>query len=65
MKKTVKLLRIISTLDPKYGGPSRAIIDNSLYLKSKGIEVDIVTNDPNDSKFYMIIVKKISIRQKK
>ncbi len=52
MKKTVKLLRIISTLDPKYGGPSRAIIDNSLYLKSKGIEVDIVTNDPNDSKFY-------------
>jgi glycosyltransferase involved in cell wall biosynthesis len=52
MKNTVKLLRIISTLDPKYGGPAGAIIDNSLYLKSKGIRVDIVTNDCENSNFY-------------
>ena len=52
MNNTVKLLRIISTLDPKFGGPSRAIIDNSLYLQSKGIIVDIVTNDLADTKFY-------------
>ena len=52
MRDTVKLLRIISTLNPKYGGPSSAIIDNSLYLKSKGIKVDIITNDPKSSNFY-------------
>ena len=52
MKYNVKLLRIISTLNPKYGGPSSAIIDNSLYLKSKGIKVDIITNDPKNSNFY-------------
>ena len=52
MKNRVRLLRIISTLNPKYGGPSKAIIDNSLYLKTKGIKVDIITNDPFGSKFY-------------
>ena len=52
MANSVKLLRIISTLDPKYGGPSKAIIDNSLYLVSKGIKVDIITNDLKNSYFY-------------
>ena len=52
MKNTIKLLRIISSLNPKYGGPAAAIIDNSLYLKSKGIRVDIVTNDCENSNFY-------------
>ena len=52
MPNSVKLLRIISTLDPKYGGPSKAIIDNSLYLVSKGIKVDIITNDLKNSNFY-------------
>tara|TARA_B100001741_G_scaffold313722_1_gene321379 strand:+ start:510 stop:1658 length:1149 start_codon:yes stop_codon:yes gene_type:complete len=52
MPNSVKLLRIISTLDPKYGGPSKAIIDNSLYLVSKGIKVDIITNDLRNSNFY-------------
>ncbi len=52
MANSVKLLRIISTLDPRYGGPSKAIIDNSLYLVSKGIKVDIITNDLKNSNFY-------------
>ena len=52
MKNNIRLLRIISTLDPRYGGPSRSIVDSSLSLASKGIEVDIVTNDPPESKFY-------------
>ena len=55
MANSVKLLRIISTLDPRYGGPSKAIIDNSLYLVSKGIKVDIITNDLKNSNFYKIV----------
>lgn len=52
MKNNIKLLRIISTLDPRYGGPSRSIVDSSVSLVMKGIKVDIVTNDPPGSKFY-------------
>lgn len=48
----MRILRIISTLNPEFGGPGVAIIDNSLELIKNGIEVDIATNDPKNSKFY-------------
>ena len=51
-KKKVKILRIISTLNPRYGGPSRAIIDSSMVLQKKGIKVDILTCDNEKEVFF-------------
>ena len=45
MKKRIRILRIIHSLNPIYGGPQNAIIDNSLSLIQNGIEVDILTSD--------------------
>ncbi len=61
-KKKVKILRIISTLNPKYGGPSRAIIDSSIVLQKKGIKVDILTCDNEKEVFFKS--KKIKIINK-
>ena len=43
MKKSIKILRIIPTIDPMYGGPSKTIIDTSLKMANKGFEIDILT----------------------
>ena len=43
MKNNLKILRIIQTLDPKWGGPAHAIIDSSIILQKKGFDVDILT----------------------
>ena len=61
-KKKVNILRIISTLNPKYGGPSRAIIDSSIVLQKKGIKVDILTCDNEKEVFFKS--KKIKIINK-
>ena len=45
MNKKTKILRIIQTLDKSYGGPSNAIIDNTLALVKSGFKVDILTYD--------------------
>lgn len=45
MRQKIKVLRIINTLDSKFGGPSVAIIDSSKILARNGFIVDIVTND--------------------
>ena len=47
MKKNYKkkVLRIIATLNPEYGGPINAIIHSSQALIKKGIKVDILTCD--------------------
>ena len=45
MKKKIKILRIIHSLNPIYGGPQNTIIDNSLSLIQNGIKVDILTSD--------------------
>ena len=42
MKHRCKVLRIIPTLDPKYGGPAATIIDSSLLLYKDGLKVDII-----------------------
>ena len=52
MKKKIKILRIISSLNPKYGGPSKTIIDSSLSLIKEGFKVDILTNDLKKSNFF-------------
>ncbi|RPG55684.1 MAG: glycosyltransferase [Flavobacteriales bacterium TMED235] len=50
MKKKIKILRIIHSLDPKWGGPPNAIIDHSKYLINLGLEVDILVNDEIEKK---------------
>ena len=55
MKHRCKVLRIIPTLDPKYGGPAATIIDSSLLLYKDGFKVDILTADEENSNF----IKKI------
>ena len=49
MKKKIKILRIIPSLDPRYGGPSKTIIESSLMLIKKGFEVHILTGEQKDS----------------
>ena len=51
MKKKIRILRIISSLDPKYGGPSKTIIDSSVTLNKQGFKVDILTSDNENSIF--------------
>ena len=51
MKRKLKILRIIPSLDPKYGGPSKATIDSSMILIKQGFEVHILTTDRVEKKF--------------
>jgi glycosyltransferase involved in cell wall biosynthesis len=62
VKKKIRILRIISSLDPKYGGPSKTIIDSSVTLNKQGFKVDILTNDNENSIFFKS--KKINIINK-
>src|SRR6056300_1753777 len=50
-KKKLKILRIISSLNPKYGGPSKTIINSSISLMKEGFKVDILTHDKKKSNF--------------
>jgi len=52
IKANKKILRIITTLDPSYGGPSNAIISSTLMLKKKGYDVEILTSDLKNQTFY-------------
>ena len=45
MKNRLKILRIVTSLDPKFGGPSRGILESSRQLYQSGFQVDIVTCD--------------------
>jgi len=45
MKNKIKVLRIIQTLNPAYGGPANTIIGNSTALVKNGFKVDILTYD--------------------
>lgn len=51
MKHRLKILRIITSLDPKFGGPSRGILESSKQLAKEGFKVDIVTCDKKKIKF--------------
>jgi len=50
MKKK-KILKIISSIDPSYGGPSRGVINTSIHLSKRGYLVDIVTIDKHKFNF--------------
>ena len=45
MLKNIKILQIISTLNPRSGGPQAGIIESSNRLSSSNISVDILTSD--------------------
>ena len=45
MKRKLKILRIIASLDPKFGGTTRGVIESSKQLVKEGFEVNIVTCD--------------------
>ena len=49
-----KILRIISSLNPEYGGPPAAIVDSTIALNKIGFKVDIVTHDNKESQFVKI-----------
>ena len=51
-KKKIKILRIIPTLDPDYGGPSKTTIETSIVLHNKGMKVDILTCDNEKKVFF-------------
>ena len=51
MSRRYKILMIISSLNPKLGGPSRTIIDNALSLINQGFDAHILTCDRSGSKF--------------
>ena len=62
MKKNYKILRIISSINPEFGGPSKTVIETSLALCNQGFKVDIITSDSKNSNFYKS--KKIKIINK-
>ena len=53
MKPKFKVLRIIGSIDPKFGGPVMGIIDSSLTLIKQGFEVHILTADLKKDIFFI------------
>ena len=51
MKRKLKILRIITSLDPKFGGPSRWVLESSKQLAKEGFKVDIITCDKEKINF--------------
>ena len=54
-----KILRITTTLDPKFGGPSIGVLESSKNLINNGFKVDIITIDKK--KFNKIKLKNLKI----
>ncbi len=54
-----KILRITTTLDPKFGGPSVGVLESSKNLINNGFKVDIITIDKK--KFSNIKLKNLRI----
>ena len=59
-KKKIKILRIISSLDPKFGGPARGIIETSKQLIYNGLETEILTLDKKKFNYSKIKIHNIS-----
>jgi len=45
-KKKIKILRLVASLDPKYGGPQNGIISSNTQLIKSGFKIDMVAFDP-------------------
>ena len=52
MKSKIKILNIITSLDPKFGGPSTGTIDSSIALSNQGFKIDMLTGDAKNSNFF-------------
>ena len=59
-RKKIKILRIISSLDPKFGGPTRGIIETSKQLIDSGLETEILTLDKKKFNYSKIKIHNIS-----
>ena len=46
-----KILRIITSLDPKFGGPARGIIESTIQLNKLGFQTKIIKLNKNKLKF--------------
>ena len=44
-KKKIKILRLVTSLDPKYGGPRNGILSSNHQLIKNGFKVDVATCD--------------------
>ena len=53
MKRKLKILRLMTSLNPKFGGPNITVISSSLVLSKQGFKVDILTCDPKNSNFFI------------
>ena len=62
MSRRYKILMIMPTLDPRSGGPQRAVIDNALSLINQGFDAHILTCDKINSNF--VKIKKIQVFNK-
>ncbi len=47
----MKLLHVITSMNPKTGGPCQGIRNLNPYLKNKGFDIDVVTFDDNNSDY--------------
>ena len=59
-KKKIKILRIISSLDLKFGGPIRGIIETSKQLINNGFETEILILDKKKFKYPKIKIHNIN-----
>ena len=51
MKNKIRILEIIQTLNPAYGGPATSILDRAAALVKNGFKVDILTYDKKKSSY--------------
>lgn len=51
MKNKIRILEIIQTLNPAYGGPATSILDRAAVLVKNGFKVDILTYDKKKSSY--------------
>ena len=50
MRKKIKILRIIKSMNYEIGGPVQGIIESSLKLKEDNISVDVLTSEYSKKK---------------
>lgn len=60
IKKKFKILRIISSLDPKFGGPVKGIIETSKQMIDYGFDVHILTLDKKKFNYSKIKIHNIN-----
>ena len=54
MERKIRILNIISSLDPKYGGLTSCLIHWAIQLRKDNFEVAIVTSDNKSTNYIKI-----------